>query len=83
LKGGVGAEGDDAPAGDADFAAKIVPAGKSGEDAMGTLTVAGPDVPGKELLPAPHPQHDQTQPKRYQQPGRGTWPQDTGGNRSE
>jgi len=72
LKGGAGAEGDDAPAGDAVIAAKIVPAGKSVEDAMGALTVAGPDMPGIELLPAPHPQHDQTQPKRYQQPGRGT-----------
>jgi len=72
LKGGAGAEGDDAPAGDAVFAAKIVPAGKSGENAMGTLTFAGPDVPEKVLLPAPHPQHDQTQSNRYQQPGRGT-----------
>jgi hypothetical protein len=72
LKGGVAAEGDDAPAGDVVFVAKIVPAGKSGEDAMGTLTVAGPDVTGKDLHPAPHPHHDQTQPKRYQQPGRGT-----------
>jgi hypothetical protein len=72
LKGGVGAEGDDTPAGDTVFAAKIVPAGKSVEDATGTLTVADPEVPGEDLLPAPHPQYDQTQPKRYQQPGRGT-----------
>ena len=55
LKGGVGAEGDDAPAGNAVLAAKIVPAGKSGEDALAPLTVAGPDTPGEDELVLPPP----------------------------
>jgi hypothetical protein len=36
--------------------ANVVPAGKAGEDAMETLTVAGPDAPGEVELP-PLPPH--------------------------
>jgi hypothetical protein len=36
--------------------ANVVPAGKLGADAMETLTVAGPDVPGEVEPPPPPPQ---------------------------
>jgi len=39
-----------------DEVANVVPAGKLGADAMETLTVAGPDVPGEVILPPPPPQ---------------------------
>jgi hypothetical protein len=36
--------------------ADVVPSGKLGADAMETLTVVGPDVPGEVELPPPPPQ---------------------------
>jgi hypothetical protein len=36
--------------------ANVVPAGKLGADAMDTLTVVGPEVPGEVVFPPPPPQ---------------------------
>jgi hypothetical protein len=51
--------GGTAVAGDKVEDANVVPAGKLGEDAMETLTVAGPDTPGEVelVLPPPPPPH--------------------------